>query len=183
MRFAKVFSALLLVLAVSSLPALEAWGQPCTINFEGTCPNTTPECNASFSGGVGCISIGLAFCYSSGLRAYRVSNTSLPLTVNLSTGIEEITVFFAHTGAGVSGRMRFFDAAVGGTMVGSITTNGNCGASMPSMQTRSFSTPVLRIEVSVSGTGSAWIDDMTLTPATIATKRSTWGIVKTLYTE
>ncbi len=162
------------------LHATSGFAQTCTINFDGVCPNSSSLCGATFSGGLGCVVAGLPFCYDTGSRAYR-ANGGNPVTAAVPNGISAIVVFFAHTGS-ASGTMRFFDAVSGGNMVGTpITTNGNCGAAMPPRQSRTFSSAVRRIEVSVSGSGDVWIDSMSLTDARVPVAENTWTLVKKLY--
>lgn len=167
------------VMAFSLIEVSFATGQ-CTINFDDLCPNSVTECDASFSGGAGCIKAGLGNCYDSGKLAYRLISLS-PVTVTLTTPIKSIDVFFAHTGAATSGIMRFFTAD--STEIDTpITTNGDCGgAIMPPTQQRDFSIPVWRIEVSVTGTGSSWIDSMQLNPVSVPVKAITWGLLKATY--
>jgi hypothetical protein len=57
--------------------------------------------------------------------------------------------------------MTFRDAM--GTVVGaSLSTNGDCLASMPPRQQMSFTVPVQTIEVTASG-GVVWVDSLILT--------------------
>ena len=169
----------LCVTAFSLIGVAPATGQ-CTINFDLTCPNSGPQCDASFSGGSGCISTGQGNCYDSGTRAYQL-NASAPVTVTLTTPIEAIDVFFAHTGGATSGTMQFF--AADSTEVGTaITTNGDCGGlSMPPTQQQNFGTPVWRIEATITGAGSGWIDSMALTAASMPVEAITWGLLKATY--
>ena len=155
--------------------------QPCTIDFDGiTCPNSAPECAATFNGGLGCQSVGALFCYASGTMSYRVDANS-PLTITLSSGVVEIDVFFAHR-AGSTGTITFFDAVAGGNTVGvPINTAGDCGVAMPNNVNQVFSTAVWRIEVDVTGGGDVWIDDLTLTPGSTPVSPVTWGVLKDLY--
>ncbi|MHC5114705.1 MAG: hypothetical protein ACYTGP_09785 [Planctomycetota bacterium] len=133
----------------------------CSISFEtGDCP---PQCGATFTGGLGCLFEGLAFCYSGGLFSYKVNDAN-PLTITFSDDVNAIRTFWAHQGPTASGTMTFFDAVVGGNQVGSgLPTNGNCLALMPPTQTVNFTTPVRRIEVTSSG-GVSWIDDFQVNP-------------------
>jgi hypothetical protein len=169
-------------LAMVALVASSAFGQVCTIDFEGTCPNSPPECSVTFAGGLGCRIAGLGDCYSSGVRSYEVDANNT-LTITAPNGIVEIDVFFANT-AGNQGTMTFWDATTGGTMVGTpIQTNGNCAVSMPPTQNQAFSSVVQRIEVDVSGGGSVWIDDLTLTDPTVPVQEQPWTNIKNLYRE
>ncbi len=130
----------------------------CTIDMDTTCPNVTPMCGASFSGGAGCFFEGKLGCYASGLKSYKVQSGQT-LTLDLSPGIMGIEVFFAAEGA-ASGTMTFRDAK--GAVVGTpLATNGNCLVSMPPNQQASFPVPVERIEVTASG-GTVWVDSLTL---------------------
>jgi hypothetical protein len=167
-----VLLAFTLVLA----PGIQA--QTCTIDFDTTCPTTVAECGATFSGGQGCVVAGLANCYDTGTRAYRL-NSPGTLTIALDPPIAAINVFFAYSG-GAMGTMTFFDAALGGNQVGTpIITNGDCATFMPARQAQAFSTPVRRIEVTTGAT--AWIDTMELTPDTTPVLPASWGMIKTLY--
>jgi hypothetical protein len=167
------------VIVLSMIQVSYATGQ-CTINFDDLCPDSVTECDASFSGGAGCIKAGLGNCYDSGKLAYRLVSLS-PVTVTLSTPVKSIDVFFAHTGTSTSGTMRFF--AADSTEVDTpITTNGDCGGTiMPPTQQRNFSAPVWRIEVSVTGAGSSWIDSMQLNAVSVPVQAITWGLLKVTY--
>ena len=132
----------------------------CSDNFENValCPDVAPTCSANFLGGTSCQFIGLAFCYQSGLFSYGVS-TAVPLTIDFTNDVNQISVFFAAQGA-VVGTMRFFDAD--NLEVDSpITTNGNCLLVMAPSQNVVFSRPVRKIKVTVV-VGTAWIDDLVL---------------------
>lgn len=167
-------------LALVGVLATAGFGQVCTIDFEATCPNTPPQCNVTFTGGLGCRIAGLQNCYSSGVRSYEVdANNALSITI--PNGIVRVDVFFANT-AGNQGTMTFWDATTGGNMVGTpIQTNGNCGVSMPPSQSQMFGSVVRRIEVDVSGGGSVWIDDLVLTDPTVPVTPAVWSHVKKLY--
>ena len=153
----------------------------CTINFDQGCPNVSAQCGATFQGGVGCIFAGLGLCYDTGTRAYRVTAATSPLLVTIPTGISDISVFLAQTG-GAQGSMRFFDGVTGGVELGTpLGPNGDCSTVMPPQQSRAFPRAVHRIEVSVTGPGSFWIDTMTTTTSAVSVDRSSWGVVKALY--
>ena len=164
-----------------ALFAVEAsLAQPCTIGFEGTCPNSTPECAATFNGGLGCQTANATFCCSSGVRSYLVDANS-PLTITLSSSVVEVDVFFAHRG-GSTGTMTFFDAIAGGNTVGvPIDTAGDCNVAKPNHVNQIFSTAVWRIEVDVTGGGDVWIDNLTLTAGSTPVSPVTWGVLKDLY--
>lgn len=133
---------------------------PCTINFDGTCPNVVPLCGADFNGTGGCIFKGLAFCYFSGLRSFKVT-TVQPLTILLSGDLLKLRVFFSQQGL-AAGTMRFFD--IDDVQVDTpLTTNGDCLLSMPPLQERTFSRAVRRITVTATG-GTVWLDDFTVNP-------------------
>ena len=54
-------------------PATTAGQLPnCTITFDDTCPDVTPECGATFVGGDSCVVEGVGNCYSSGIYSYKV---------------------------------------------------------------------------------------------------------------
>ncbi len=130
----------------------------CTIDMDTSCPDVTPTCGASFSGGVGCFFENKTGCYESGLQAHKVQSGQT-LTIDLSPGIMAVDVFFAAEGA-ATGTMTFRDAM--GSVVGApLATNGNCLVSMPSRQQASFPVAVERIEVTASG-GTVWVDSLTL---------------------
>ena len=77
-------------------PATTAGQLPnCTINFDDTCPDVSPECGATFSGGDGCNVIGEANCYSTGAFSYQVAQGG-GLTITLSDDLNSVSVFFAH---------------------------------------------------------------------------------------
>ncbi len=142
-------------------PAALAELPTCTIDFDGACPNAGAVCGASFGGGGGCLVEGLANCYSTGLFSYKVQAAS-PLTITLDDDLTSLRLFFVHQGAGASGTMRFFDAAVGGNEVNApgLVTNGDCLLSMPDPQEITFDAPVRRIEVTAANGAleAAWID-------------------------
>ena len=166
-----------LILAFFAGPA----SAQCTIDFEGTCPDATPECGATFVGGASCQSIGIPNCYHTGSFSYRM-NQAEPVTIELEEPIGDIVVYFVHQSSGTLGTMRFFDAATGGNEVGTpITTNGDCLSILPERQDRSFDVGVHRIEVTVSGLGSVWIDTMTLTEFSVPVLPARWGTVKAMY--
>jgi hypothetical protein len=132
----------------------------CTVGFDGTCPDLDAQCGASFSGGNGCVSIGVGSCYSSGSFSYEL-DAGETVTIDLSGDLVSLQVFFAARGSG-QGTMRFFDA--GGAEVGNaLQTNGDCMAAMPPAQTVSFTTPVRSIEVTTTGSPS-FIDTFVVNP-------------------
>ncbi len=163
MRMTFGVSLLFLVAAFSAMWPGQARAEcevflPCTINFDGACPDAQELCDASFVGNGSCFFAGKAFCYSSGLFSYLVEPVS-PVTITLSADLIELQVFFAHVGAGASGEMRFFNAA--DDEIGMpIQTNGDCLAFMPDLQTQVFVEGVRRIEVTATG-GRVYIDDFT----------------------
>ena len=116
----------------------------CTIDFEGTCPDTVGQCGASFAGGNGCVVAGLPFCYSCGVFGYEVPPGET-LTIDLEGKVAKLEVFFAAAGPG-SGQMTFLDAE-GFPVDSPITTNGDCSAAMPPLQVVSFSRPVRNVVV------------------------------------
>ncbi len=134
----------------------------CSINFDSSCPDVTPECGATFNGGDSCVVEGLTGCYSSGAFSYKVTPSS-PLTITLSDDLNNLSVFFAHQAAAGAGTMTFFDAS--GQPVGTpLTTNGPCESGpMPPKQMQCLSSPVRRIGVTASG-GAVWIDDFEVNP-------------------
>lgn len=146
-----------------SAPPPSPGGQPlasCTIGFDIGCPDATAQCGATFSGGNGCVSIGVGSCYSSGAFSYEV-DSGQTTTIDLAGDLVELDVFFAGRGGG-QGTMTFFDA--GGAQVGGpLTTNGDCTGAMPPSQRVSFATPVRRIEVT-STSGSSFIDTFSVNP-------------------
>ena len=81
---------------------------PCTIDFDGSCPNPDEICGAIFAGGRGCVFDGLPFCYSSGLFSYRV-DPKFPASISLLGDLIALDVFFANV-VGSSGQMCFFNA-------------------------------------------------------------------------
>ncbi len=134
---------------------------PCTITFDGSCPNAAPICGAMFDGGGGCEFAGLPFCYSTGLFSYRV-DTLNPLTITLSDDLIELTVFFANVGT-ASGEVHFFNAA--GEEVGTpFATTGNCLLFMPLPQSQVFDEGVRTVEVTATS-GTVYIDTFTATLA------------------
>jgi|GEM_PF-2960446 len=130
----------------------------CTIDMDTSCPDLSPMCGASFSGGAGCFFEGKPGCYASGLKSYKVQSGQT-LTIDLSPGIRGIDVFFAAEGA-ASGTMTFRDA-MGATVGMPLATNGNCLGAMPPRQQASFPVPVETIEVTASG-GTVWVDSFTI---------------------
>ncbi len=167
-----------ILLAASLIWVSGVGAQTCTINFDNSCPTLNAECGATFSGGGGCLQVGLGFCYDTGLRAYQAQSSGT-VTIALDPPITAINVFFAFTGGGM-GTMTFFDAPTGGNGVGTpITTNGDCGVFMPDRQAQTFNTPVHRIEVTTGAT--AWIDTMELTPDLTPVLPTSWGLIKTIY--
>ncbi|MCH8314789.1 MAG: hypothetical protein IIA64_02345 [Planctomycetes bacterium] len=136
--------------------------EPCTIDFEGACPNQGELCGAMFDGGSGCVIDFLPFCYSSGLFSYRIDpEPGRPLTISLSGDLVSLEVFFANV-TGSTGEMRFFNAD--NKEVGEpLTTNGNCVQFMPDMQLVVFDVPVRFIEVTATD-GQVYIDDFSINP-------------------
>ena len=132
---------------------------PCTITFDGACPNVGEMCGAFFDGGFGCEFANLKFCYSTGFFSYRV-DPAHPLTIELSDDLIELEVFFAHVGA-ATGEMHFFNAC--GEEVGDpLFTNGNCLVPpMPDPQAQVFEEGARTIEVTATG-GVVYIDTFTI---------------------
>ncbi len=133
----------------------------CQINFDATCPNVTPECGASFSGGNSCAVAGLPFCYDTGVFSYQVLPTQT-LTISFSGDVVKLDLFFGGGGPG-GGQMLFFgesDQPVGSAL----TTNGDCSVAMPPKQIRSFAVPVRRIEVTATGGNAVYIDSLRVNP-------------------
>ena len=132
---------------------------PCTITFDGACPNVGEICGATFNGGGGCVTVGFDFCYSAGKFSYEV-NPASPLTIELSDDLVELNVFFANLGA-ASGEMRFFNGC--GEEVGlPLETNGDCLLLMPDPQSQVFEDGVRTIEVTAIG-GVIYLDTFTVT--------------------
>lgn len=174
---------LLIAHVLIALAGGTAYGQVCTIDFDSACPNATPQCGVTFTGGLGCIVAGLPNCYASGSFSFR-ADANNPVTITIPSGILEIETFFAHSGAGTQGFMTFFDAVSGGSIVGAqIVTNGDCNGPMPPLQSQAFSSTVRRIEVDISGGGDVWIDSMKLTDTTVPVDAWDWGLFKRLYKE
>jgi hypothetical protein len=179
----RIAIGLLIAQVLVGFAAAPACGQVCTINFDSGCPNATAQCGASFTGGLGCIVAGLPNCYASGSRSYR-ADANNPVTITIPSGILEIEVFFAHSGAGTQGFMTFFDAVTGGNQVGAqIVTNGDCNGPMPPLQSQAFPSAVRRIDVDISGGGDVWIDSMKLTDTTVPVETWDWSLFKRLYKE
>ena len=158
------FILLVAVAAPVWTPATTAGQLPnCTINFDDTCPDVSPECGATFSGGDGCNVIGKANCYSSGVFSYQVGQRG-SLTITLSDDLTSLSVFFAHQVTGGAGGMTFLDS--GGQEVDApITTNGPCDPGpMPATQVVFFSRPVRTIEVDNAGDDNIWIDTFEVNP-------------------
>ena len=163
-----------------------AWTQlpNCTETFELTCPNTNPQCGATFVSslpGDNCKTAFLMNCYSSGTRAYRVS-PGQTVTINLAGDLFSLDVFFAQS-AGGKGTMEFFDEA--GAPVGApLMPNGPCnGAPMPPMQRACFSPAVRTILITHNGNnGLLWIDDFEVNPfPASATVRNGTGVNNLCY--
>jgi hypothetical protein len=129
----------------------------CTEAMDASCPDSSPSCGGTFTGGGSCFVAGLGACYDTGLRGYAVTNLS-PVEINFSADVTTMTVFFAHDTA-TSGSMRFFD--VDNLEVDSpLLTNGDCSPGpMPPRQTVSFSRPVRKVKVTATA-GRAWIDTL-----------------------
>lgn len=132
----------------------------CTISFDGACPDAAAQCGARFSGGNGCVTIGVGSCYSTGAFSYELDPGDT-VEIELSGDLDALRTFFAARGGG-QGTMRFFDAN-GGEVGSPLRTNGDCMAAMPPAQTVSFATPVRSIEVTTAG-GSAFIDTLVVNP-------------------
>ena len=133
---------------------------PCTIDFDGACPNQGEICGAEFTGGAGCVIDFLPFCYSSGKFSYRV-DPGAGASISLLGDLIALDVFFANV-VGSSGQMRFFNAdkvEIGTPM----DTNGECDEFMPKIQSRVFDEPVRFIEVSATD-GQVYIDDFSINP-------------------
>ncbi len=158
------FILLMAVAASVWTPATTAGQLPnCTINFDDTCPDVTPECGATLSGGDGCNIIGEESCYSSGFFSYQVGQAG-NLTITLSDELTSLSVFFAHQVAGGAGSMTFLDSA-GQEVDAPITTNGPCDPGpMPATQVVFFSRPVRTIEVDNTGDDNIWIDTFEVNP-------------------
>ncbi len=131
----------------------------CTINFDDSCPDTTPTCMTRVRGGSGCVVDGLPFCYDTGMFSLRVDAGDRAEFV-IRQPVDQIEVFFAQAGAGAGGRMAFFDES--GLQVGlSIGTNGVCADEMPATQVITFDRPVVRVRVRALDT-DVYIDSLTL---------------------
>ncbi len=133
----------------------------CTITFDPPlCPDTTPICGATFSGG-SCAFAGLPFCYDTGSLSYE-STPGNPVTIDLADDLNSLLVFFAAAGTG-QGVMTFFDAQdveVGAPLM----TNGNCLALMPARQMVNFSSPVRRITFEPTGSDVVYVDTFEVNP-------------------
>ena len=128
---------------------------------DATCPDQTPVCGATFSGGGGCTIAGLLFCYDTGSFSYE-STPGNPVTINLADDLNSLLVFFATAGTG-QGVMTFFDAQAG--QVGApLMTNGNCLAFMPVRQMVNFSSPVRRITFEPTGSDVVYVDTFEVNP-------------------
>lgn len=138
----------------------------CTITFDAGCPDAGAQCGATFgSTGVGdtCIFAGLGNCYSTGIRAFRVS-PGATATITLSGDLNSLRVFLAHEIAGGAGTMTFFDG-LGVQVDAPLTTNGVCGGLvMPPTQLVFFSRSVRSITVVNTGAGNVWIDTFEVNP-------------------
>jgi len=133
----------------------------CTIDFEVGCPDTSPQCGASFAGGTGCRIAGLPFCYSTGVFGYEIGPGDVT-TITLDGELLTLDVFFASGGPG-QGTMTFFDAA-GDPVDAPIFTNGDCAAAMPPSQQLSFSRAVRTIVVENDGPSNIYIDTFIVNP-------------------
>ncbi len=133
----------------------------CTTTFDATCPDQTPVCGATFSGGSGCEIAGLPFCYDTGSFSYE-STPGNPVTINLAGDLNSLLVFFATAGTG-QGVMTFFDAQ--DTQVDApLMTNGNCLTAMPNRQMVNFSRPVRRITFEPAGPDTVYVDTFEVNP-------------------
>ena len=134
----------------------------CQIDFDsGCCPDATPECGASFSGGNSCVVAGLPFCYDTGIFGYEVLPAQT-LTISFSGDVVKLDVFFGGGGPD-GGQMLFFsefDQPVGSAL----TTNGDCSVAMPPTQIESFVVPVRKIEVTATGANAVYIDSLHVNP-------------------
>lgn len=185
-RKKRALGVLIALVGLASAPLASLAELPeCIIDFEVGCPNDAAQCGATFSGGGGCIFEGLAFCYSTGLFSYKITQPSSPLTITLDDDLMSLRVFFVHQGVGASGTMRFFDALVGGNEVNApgLVTNGDCLPAMQATQEIIFDTPVRRIEVTAAGgpLEAVWIDTFHVNPIELLGMPipavSQWGIV------
>ena len=131
----------------------------CTIFFDAPpCPNVSPVCGASFSGGAGCMPGGS--CALTPPGAYEVS-PGPSLLITLSGDLNRLEVMFSGY-SGSNGVMVFRDA-YGVQVDGPLYTNGNCQFGPPLPQRVVFSRPVRMILVIASG-GVVWIDVFHVNP-------------------
>ncbi len=134
----------------------------CTVTFDGApnCPDPTPVCGATFSGG-GCEFANLPFCYDTGIFSYE-STPGNPVTINLDGDLNSLLVFFASAGP-APGVMTFFDAQ--DVQVGApLMSNGNCLVVMPERQMVNFSSPVRRITFEPTGSDTVYVDTFEVNP-------------------
>ena len=144
-------------------PATTAGQLPnCTITFDDTCPDVTPECGATFVGGDGCQVIGVPNCYSSGIFSYQVGQGG-SLTITLSDDLNSVSVFFAHQVADGAGTMTFLSATEQ-QVDDPLLSDGPCDGPMPPTRVLFFSQPVRSIEVANTGVGNLWIDTFEVNP-------------------
>lgn len=156
---------LLAMVGAGLLSADRAVGQlpNCAIRFDDSCPDDAPECGATFTGGEGCIVIGVPNCYSSGAFSYQIFQGDA-LTIVLADDLDGLSVFFAHQSAGGSGQMRFLDVS-GGQVDAPLQSGGPCDSgSMPPTQVLFFSRAVRAIEVDNTGQGNLWLDTFEVNP-------------------
>ena len=131
---------------------------PCTIDFDSSCNVGAPGvCDTMWLGGTGC-STGPAACRSSGALSFESSSQ---ITITVNTEMRGVSVYFVHQGSGSSGTMTFRSS--GGVVLGTpFTTNADCDSTSGVAQTQSFTEPVASVTISVTGT--VWIDDFVLNP-------------------
>ena len=130
----------------------------CTIDFDTDCPDTTAVCQSSFGGDGSCQTVSTGTCSVSGTEAFLVSDGSTD--IDFGGPVNEIELYFVHGSAGASGTMTFFDKNGDGVDVTS--TNGDCSATQPALQTITFSTPVR--SAGIAAVGDVWIDSLTVNP-------------------
>ncbi len=137
----------------------------CIVTMEsGGCPNTVEVCDATFTGGFGCLFENKLACYGDGIMSYKVNpGDTLTITFSaefLAEDLLTLDVFFAADGAD-PGEMTFFDED--GLEITTIETNGDCNLAMPAMQRIDLTRPARSIQVT-PGVNAVYIDSFHINP-------------------
>jgi len=146
--------------------------ETCTIDFDTTCPDAGIVCGAAFTPAVGdgCSDVGggaAAACASSGDLAWIVGFGNS--TVDFTGDVTSVSMTFASQGppSATAPTITFYSEAAGaGSVVGSLSSNGDCLVGEVGVQTTTFSTPARSAIIDI-GTPpqNAFIDTFVVNPS------------------